>query len=150
MLPSSKRSPIGKALLASELKAAAIKFEALFNQSGIFAGIIGSSKVTGGRRTTCHWIGAVTRGTGTEPTYLGHRVVARFGRCSRRRIRFATAQAAAGIAFRERLRYWLADGSGRMVDFTVQPIRDPSGAIVFLHPTGIDITERKHCRSGAH
>jgi PAS domain S-box-containing protein len=59
------------------------------------------------------------------------------------RIRFATDQAVAGSVFREELRYWLADGSERIVDFAMHPIRDQSGAVVFLHPTGIDITERK-------
>ena len=59
------------------------------------------------------------------------------------RIRFATDQAASGLVFREELRYWLADGSERIVDFAMHPIRDQSGAVMFLHPTGIDITERK-------
>ena len=48
-----------------------------------------------------------------------------------------------GHVFREELRYWLADGSERIVDFAMHPIRDRSGAVAFLHPTGIDITERK-------
>ena len=30
------------------------------------------------------------------------------------------------------------------MDFAMHPIRDRSGAVMFLHPTGIDITERKH------
>jgi PAS domain S-box-containing protein len=59
------------------------------------------------------------------------------------RIRFATKQAASGFDFREELRYWVADGSERIVDFAMYPVRDKSGAVMFLHPTGIDITERK-------
>jgi PAS domain S-box-containing protein len=59
------------------------------------------------------------------------------------RIRFATKQAASGLVFREELRYWLADGSERIVDFAMHPIRDHSGAVTFLNPTGIDTTERK-------
>jgi PAS domain S-box-containing protein len=59
------------------------------------------------------------------------------------RIRFATKQAASGSVFREELRYWVADGSERIVDFAMHPIRDRSGAVLLLHPTGIDITERK-------
>jgi PAS domain S-box-containing protein len=51
--------------------------------------------------------------------------------------------AAAGVVFREELRYWVADGSERMVDFAMHPIRGQSGVVTFLHPTGIDITERK-------
>jgi PAS domain S-box-containing protein len=45
--------------------------------------------------------------------------------------------------FREELRYWVADGSARIVDFAMHPVRDQSGVVKFLHPTGIDITERK-------
>jgi PAS domain S-box-containing protein len=37
----------------------------------------------------------------------------------------------------------VADGSERMVDFAMHPIRDRSGAVTFLHPTGIDISARK-------
>ena len=65
------------------------------------------------------------------------------------RIRFATDQAASGSVFREELRYWVADGSERIVDFAMHPIRDQSGAVLFLHPTGIDITERKQIEARA-
>ena len=44
------------------------------------------------------------------------------------RIRFATHLAASGAVFREELRYWVADGSERIVDFAMHPIRDQSGA----------------------
>jgi PAS domain S-box-containing protein len=59
------------------------------------------------------------------------------------RIRFATEEAAAGRVFREELPYWVADGTERIVDFAMNPIRDGAGKVAFLHPTGIDITERK-------
>jgi PAS domain-containing protein len=45
------------------------------------------------------------------------------------RLRFATVQAASGFVFREELRYWVADGSERIVDFTMHPIRDQSGSV---------------------
>jgi PAS domain S-box-containing protein len=41
----------------------------------------------------------------------------------------------------------MADGSERIVDFAMHPIRDESGAVTFLHPTGIDITERKQAEA---
>jgi PAS domain S-box-containing protein len=63
------------------------------------------------------------------------------------RIRFGTGQAAAGVVFREELRYWVADGSERIVDFAMHPIRDEAGVVMFLHPTGIDITDRKEIES---
>jgi PAS domain S-box-containing protein len=59
------------------------------------------------------------------------------------RIRFATRQATVGIVFREELRFWAADGTEGIVDFAIHPIRDPAGAVMFLHPSGIDITQRK-------
>ena len=63
------------------------------------------------------------------------------------KIRFATDQAAAGFTFREELPYWLADGRERIVDFAMSPIRDSSGSVMLLHPTGIDITERKRAET---
>ncbi|MGH7970632.1 MAG: sensor histidine kinase, partial [Limisphaerales bacterium] len=58
-------------------------------------------------------------------------------------MRHSTEQAAAGKAFRETLPYWTADGTQRLVDFAMYPIRDDDGVVRFLHPSGIDITERK-------
>ena len=58
------------------------------------------------------------------------------------RIRFAAEQAAAGEVFRETLPYWVADGSERVVEFVMHPIVDESGVVRFLHPTGIDVTDR--------
>src|SRR6516164_2066754 len=55
----------------------------------------------------------------------------------------AAGAVAAGHLFREQLVYWLADGSERIVEFAMHPIRDRSGAVAFLHPTGIDVTGRK-------
>ena len=65
------------------------------------------------------------------------------------RIRVATQQAAAGEVFRETLRYWLADGTERLVDFAMHPIRDEAGRVRFLYPTGIDITDRARAEEGA-
>jgi PAS domain S-box-containing protein len=66
------------------------------------------------------------------------------------RIRVAAEQAAAGHVFREELRYWVVDGSERIVDFAMHPIRDRLGRVAFLHPTGIDITERKRIEAELH
>lgn len=66
------------------------------------------------------------------------------------RIRVATDQAASGHVFREELRYWVADGSDRIVDFAMHPIRDRLGRVAFLHPTGIDITESKRIEAELH
>jgi len=55
----------------------------------------------------------------------------------------ASQQAAAGETFREELPYFVADGTQRVADVMIQPIRDESGQVVFLAPTGTDITDRK-------
>lgn len=120
----------------------AAKFRAVFNQSGIFAGIM---DLRGCLREVndlaVAWCGytegqVLDRPFWETPWWRGSEEV-------RARIRFATEEAAAGRVFREELRYWVADGTERIVDFAMHPIRDRAGKVAFLHPTGIDITERK-------
>ena len=129
--------------LARDLSTAAAKFEALFNQSGIFAGIMDlQGTLREANDLALEWCGytreqVVDRPFWDTPWWRGSEE-------TKARIRFATDQAAAGLVFREELRYWVADGGERIVDFAMHPIRDRSGAVMFLHPTGIDITERKH------
>ncbi len=67
----------------------------------------------------------------------------RFNKEVQDKIRTATMQAAKGEAYREELPYHLADGTERLVDFALHPVRDGQGQIIFLHPTGTDITARK-------
>jgi PAS domain S-box-containing protein len=132
----------GHAALARELAAIAAKFEAIFNQSGIFAGIMNlQGHLREVNNLALEWCGytseqVLDRPFWDTPWWRGSEEV-------KARIRFATEQAASGRVFREELRYWVADGSERVVDFAMHPIRDGSGAVMFLHPTGIDITERK-------
>jgi PAS domain S-box-containing protein len=56
----------------------------------------------------------------------------------------------AGRVFREELPYWVADGTERVVDFAMHPIRDRGGKVAFLNPTGIDITDRKRIEAHLH
>jgi PAS domain S-box-containing protein len=131
-----------QAALLREQQVAASKFEAVFNQSGIFAGIMDlrgylreandvSLSACGYKREQ-----VLDRPFCEAPWWRGSPEV-------QARIRQATERAAAGMVFRDELPYWLADGTERVVDFAMHPIRDPSGAVVYLHPTGIDITERR-------
>jgi PAS domain S-box-containing protein len=128
--------------LIRELTAATAKFEAIFNQSGIFAGIMDLRgylrEVNNLAVDSCGYTReeVLDRLFWTTPWWRGSEEM-------KARIRFATDQAASGLVFRDELRYWVADGSERIVDFSMHPIRDQSGAVMFLHPTGIDITERK-------
>jgi PAS domain S-box-containing protein len=62
-------------------------------------------------------------------------------------IKAASAQAASGELFRAELPYYIADGSERVVDFTLLPIKDESGCVLFLAPTGSDITERRRAEA---
>jgi PAS domain S-box-containing protein len=132
----------GQAALARELSATAAKFEALFDQSGIFAGIMDlRGYLREANNLALEQCGytreqVLDRPFWDTPWWRGSEEI-------KARIRLATEQAASGHVFREELRYWVADGSERIVDFAMHPIRDRSGAVAFLHPTGIDITERK-------
>ena len=124
-----------------DVTAAAI-YRAVFNQSGIFAGIRDlQGYLREANNLSLEWCGytreqVLDRLFWETPWWRGSEEM-------QARIRHATAQAAAGQVFREELRYWLADGSERVVDFAMHPIRDRSGKVAFLNPTGIDITERK-------
>jgi PAS domain S-box-containing protein len=135
-----------QATLMRDLLAASAKFEAVFNQSGIFAGIMDlQGRLREVNNLAVDWCGytreqVLDRPFSETPWWRGSEEM-------QARIRFATDQAASGGMFREELRYWVADGSERIVDFAIHPIRDQSGAVVFLHPTGIDITERKQAEA---
>jgi PAS domain S-box-containing protein len=132
--------------LMLDLSAAAAKFKAIFNQSGIFAGIMDLQGYLREANDLAVDLCGYTRDQVLDrpfwdtPWWRGSEE-------TKKRIRFATDQAAAGLVFREELRYWVADGSERTVDFAMHPIRDPSGAVMFLHPTGIDITERRQAEA---
>jgi PAS domain S-box-containing protein len=135
-----------QASLMRDLSAAGAKFEAVFNQSGIFAGIIDLQgylrEVNNLAVDSCGYTReqVLDRPFWDTPWWRGSEE-------SKARIRFATNQAAAGLVFREELRYWVADGGERVVDFAMHPILDRGGDVMFLHPTGVDITERKHFES---
>jgi PAS domain S-box-containing protein len=57
-------------------------------------------------------------------------------------VRNAVEQAVSGEPFRGESRYFWGDGSEHIVDFGCVPIRDASGRVVVVIPTGMDITER--------
>lgn len=57
-------------------------------------------------------------------------------------IRQATQEAAAGRRFQRETHYFFADGTERYMDLIITPITDASGRVLFIAPTGTDITER--------
>jgi PAS domain S-box-containing protein len=128
--------------LTAEAVEATAKFRTLFDQSPIFSGVMSlDGTVIDANRLCLDVCG-----------YHAEEVVGRlfwecgwwrFNKDAQRKIRAATAQAAQGTPYREELLYHWADGSERVVDFALHPIRDDQGRVLFLHPTGTDITERK-------
>ncbi|WP_271597826.1 response regulator [Bradyrhizobium sp. CCBAU 45384] len=57
-------------------------------------------------------------------------------------VRRAVEQAIAGEPFRGESLYFWGDGSEHIVDFACMPVRDASGRVVVVVPTGMDVTER--------
>ena len=126
----------------SEAVAATAKFRAVFEQTTVFAGIITLDGIVVDANQMC----LEACGYRAEDVLGRH-----FWDCgwwqrskeSRFKVRAGTSQAAQGIPYREILTYHWADGTERLVDFACHPILDSEGQILFLHPTGVDITDLK-------
>ncbi len=128
----------------SELEALAAnaKFRAVFDQTTVFSGVLSTDGIVLDANKLCldacgyraeevlgklFWL---------TPWWRGSREV-------QAKMRLACAQAAQGGRFQEELPYLWADGSERLVQFELHPIRDPQGQVIFLHPTGVDISDIK-------
>jgi PAS domain S-box-containing protein len=128
--------------MTAEAVAATAKFQAVFEQTTVFAGIMALDGVIIEANRMC----LDACGYRSEDVIGKH-----FWDCgwwqnfpeAQEKIRAATPLAAQGTPYRENLRYSWADGSEHLVDFALYPIRDHEGHILFLHPTGVDITEIK-------
>jgi PAS domain S-box-containing protein len=128
--------------IVAEIVATTAKFRALFEQTTQFAGIMNREGVL----IDANNLSLKACG------YQAHEVLGKlFWQTawwrefpeSQAKIRAAIAPAARGIPYRETLEYSLSDGTHRLVDFALYPILDESGNVLFLHPTGVDITEIK-------
>ena len=125
-----------------ESLAATAKFRAVFDQTTVFAGIMTiDGTVIDANRLCLEACG-----------YRADEVLGRpLWECGWWRgskevqaaIRAATVQAAQGTSYRGVHIYHWADGTERLVDFALHPIHDNQGQIIFLHPTGVDITDLK-------
>jgi PAS domain S-box-containing protein len=128
--------------MAAEAVAATAKFRAVFEQTPVFAGIMALDGTIIDANQLC----LQACGYRAEDV-LGHLFWEtgwwRRSEEVQAKIRAATMQAAQGIPFRETLTYHWADDTERLVDFAVHPIVDHQGKILFLHPTGVDITDLK-------
>lgn len=58
-------------------------------------------------------------------------------------VQAASFAAAKGRVFRCETHYYVADGSERYVDLSIAPVKNDQGEILFVVPTGNDITDRK-------
>ncbi len=128
--------------MTGEAIAATAKFRAVFDQTSVFAGIMTLDGIVVDANQLCL-------------DFCGYRAEEIIGRPFwdtgwwrgspevQAKIRSGTAQAAAGTPYREVLTYLCADGSERVVEFALHPIRNHKGEILFLHPTGVDITDLK-------
>lgn len=118
------------------------KFRAVFEQTTQFAGILTKDGVTIEANRLCL-------------DTCGYRAEQVLGKLfwetpwwrnfpeSQQKIRAAVPLAAQGTPYRELLHYSFADGTERLVLFALYPIVDEKGEVIFLHPTGVDITDQK-------
>jgi PAS domain S-box-containing protein len=61
----------------------------------------------------------------------------------REMVRSACFQAAGGRQFRTETRYFMADGTERVVDLILAPVMDEAGRVLFVAATGSDVTDRR-------
>ncbi len=141
-----KRSEERERKLLAEAAAANAKFRAFFEQGPLFAGIMAlDGSIIEANRLSLEACG-----------YTKEQVIGKpFWECPwwchsaalMQQIKSAIAQTAAGQTFQAEMPYFVADGSQRMVNLVVLPIKDETGRVVFLVPTGTDITDLKRAES---
>jgi PAS domain S-box-containing protein len=128
--------------LMADAVATTAKFRAVFDQTSVFAGIIDLDgivlEVNRLALDACGYTASDVIGKVFHrgPWWRGSNKV-------QEQIREATEAAARGESIRATLPYMWADGTERLVDFVMYPILDENGQILFLHPTGVDITDVK-------
>jgi PAS domain S-box-containing protein len=129
-------------LLLAEAAAANAKFRAFFEQGPLYAGVMAlDGTLLEANRLSLEACGY------TKEQVIGKKFweSAWWSPSSEltETIRAGSAKAAAGELFRAELPYYVADGRERMVDFILLPIKDEAGRVLFLAPTGTDITDRQ-------
>jgi PAS domain S-box-containing protein len=137
-----KRAQEREQQIIAEAVAANAKFRAVFEQTTVFAGVMTKE-------------GVLIEANRLSLEACGYKAEEALGRPfwetpwwrnsaeAREKIRAATPRVAQGTPYRETLVYSWADGTERTVDFALYPIVSDAGEVLFLHPTGVDITEVK-------
>ena len=128
--------------LLAEAAAANAKFRAFFDQGALFAGIMDvDGMILEPNRLSWEGCGY------TRDQIIGKRFwEGPWWTPSAElvdRIKAGSAEAAAGRTFRAEVPYFVADGSRRVADVIILPIKDDAGRILFLAPMGTDITDRR-------
>jgi PAS domain S-box-containing protein len=132
--------------LLAEAAASNAKFQAFFEQGALFAGIMDmSGTILEANRLSWEACGYTREQIIGKPFWDGPWWAPVPDLVEQ--IKRASMQAAAGQIFRAEMPYVVADGSHRMADVTIQPIRDDTGRVLYLAPTGVDITERKRAEA---
>jgi len=133
-------------LLLAETAAANAKFSVFFDQGALFAAILDlNGTVVETNRFSSEGCGYSTEQIVGKPFWDGPWWAASPQLVEQ--ITIASRQAAAGQPFRGEVAYVVADGTQRVADVTIQPIRADTGRLLFLAATGIDVTERKRAEA---
>jgi PAS domain S-box-containing protein len=132
--------------LLAEAAAANAKFQTFFEQGALFAGIMElDGTIVEANRLSWEGCGFSREQMIGKPFWEGPWWAA--SPVLAQRIRAASAQAMSGTTFRGEMPYFVGDGSERIVDLTIVPIKDETGKVLFLAPTGIDVTDRKRAEA---
>jgi PAS domain S-box-containing protein len=133
-------------MLFAEAAAANAKFQAFFDQGPLFAGILRvDGTILEPNRMSCEGCGYSREQVIGKPFWEGP-----WWSPSpdlKAQVQAAYAMAASGRVFHAELPYFVADGSERVADVTIQPIKDDRGGILFLAPIWNDITDRKRAEA---
>lgn len=128
--------------LTAEAVAATAKFRAIFEQTSVFAGILTlDGIVIDANSLALNMCGYLAQEVLNRPFW--ETPWWRNSEDSKIKIHRACLEAAKGIPFRAILPYYWENGTERILQIDIHPIRDNEGRIIFLHPTGIDVTDLK-------
>jgi PAS domain S-box-containing protein len=128
--------------IIAERASATAKFRAVFEQTTVFAGIMTKEGILIDANKLCLDACGYSADEVLGRPYWETGWWRNFPE-SRDKIKTAAPLAAQGIPFRDILRYSCADGTERLLDFALYPIVDDKNNVLFLHPTGVDITDIK-------
>ena len=128
--------------LSEELSKSEALFRAVFNQTFQYIGIMQPDGVLIDANSTSLKAVGINREE-IVGEYFWDTVWWRHSKELQQQLRQAVAQAAQGEFVRFEATHLAADGSPIHVDFSLNPVKDDKGNVLFLIPEGRDITDRK-------